>query len=160
MFRYLVRCLFDSQAQIMGALRYFYAKNLVQHMGEGTKFYGPVTLYFPENISIGSHCTINHGVILNGRDKIKIGNNVRISPYVIIETGYLDFRSAQEKLEHKAKPITIENGVWIASGARILAGVTIGQNSVVAAGAVVTKDVPKNTLAKCIPNKNYKIENE
>jgi acetyltransferase-like isoleucine patch superfamily enzyme len=54
--------------------------------------------------------------------------------------------SSQRRASVIAKPIVIERNVWIAAGATIIGGVTIGENSVVAAGSVVTKDVPPNTL--------------
>lgn len=57
-------------------------------------------------------------------------------------------------------PIVIESNVWIGAGATILPGVTIGENSVVAAGAVVTKDVPPNTIVGGVPAKFIKNVND
>jgi acetyltransferase-like isoleucine patch superfamily enzyme len=69
-----------------------------------------------------------------------IGPNVSI-----ITTGH-PLESSQRRAATIGKPIVIERGVWIAAGAIIIGGVTIGAHSVVAAGSVVTKDVPANTL--------------
>ena len=77
--------------------------------------------------------------------KISIGNNCRISRGVVIETAGLDL-STKPPYKHYSKPIVIEDGVWIASNAIILGGVTIGENSIIGAGAVVTKSVMKNEV--------------
>jgi acetyltransferase-like isoleucine patch superfamily enzyme len=63
----------------------------------------------------------------------------------IVTSGH-PMESSQRRASVIAKPIVIERNVWIAAGATIIGGVTIGENSVVAAGSVVTKDVPPNTL--------------
>lgn len=132
--------------------RGIYIGNLVKSCGPDLKVYGAVKIYYAHHIAIGKNCTLNHGVFLNGRGGLTIGDNVRISPYVILETGYLDTEAESAGLSsHQSKPIVIQDGAWIASGARILAGVTIGKNAVVAAGAVVTKDVPDNAVVKGIP---------
>ena len=137
--------------------RFIYFSYLLDALGSGTRIYGRITLYFPENIKIGQNCTINEGVVINGREKITIGDNVRISPYTIIETGYLDYQSDTQSKAHQAKKIIIKDNVWIASGARILAGVTVGEGAIVASGAVVTKDVPAKSIAKGIPAKTEKL---
>ena len=143
--------------KILQHLYRLYLSMIIDEMGAGTKIYGRVTVYFPENIRIGKNCTINEGVILNGRSPIRIGNNVRISPYTIIETGYLDYKSEEQVKSHQGKDIIIGDNVWIASGARILAGVTIGEGALIAAGAVVTKDVPPESIAKGVPARTEKI---
>lgn len=135
----------------------------MKKLGKNIKFYGIPTLYSPENISIGDNTTINHGVIIGGRGGVTIGNNVRISPYSIIETGYLKLDKIP--YEHDAKPIYIGNDVWIASGATIIAGVTINDSAIIASGAVVTKDVPTGMIAMGVPatfrlkSENTKINN-
>jgi acetyltransferase-like isoleucine patch superfamily enzyme len=69
-----------------------------------------------------------------------------IGPNVTIVTSGHPIEPSQRRASVIAKPIVIERNVWIAAGATIIGGVTIGENSVVAAGSVVTKDVPQNTL--------------
>ena len=95
-------------------------------------------------ITFGDHCTINEGVIIVRKNKIKIGNRVRLSPGAMIISGMLDRHNKESSnLLHVAKKAFIEGGVWIASGSIILPGVTIGSGSVISAGSVVTKDVKK-----------------
>jgi acetyltransferase-like isoleucine patch superfamily enzyme len=78
---------------------------------------------------------------------IDIGDYVMIWPNLSILTSGLPFEPSQRRAFVIAKPIVIERNVWIGASAIILGGVTVGENSVVAAGAVVTRDVPPNTLA-------------
>lgn len=101
------------------------------------------------NIKIGSGSTINEGVFLNARDKIIIGKNVHLSPYVQLHTGGLVTDSLDRR--HVKAPIIIEDSVWVASGVVVTKGVRIGQNSVIGANSVVTKDVPPNTLVAGVP---------
>jgi acetyltransferase-like isoleucine patch superfamily enzyme len=79
----------------------------------------------------------------NGLD---IADDVMIGPNVsIITTGH-PLEPSQRRAATIGKPIVIEKSVWVAAGATIIGGVTVGENSVVAAASVVTKDVPPNTL--------------
>lgn len=83
-----------------------------------------------------------------------IGANVTLAtpmhPYLAEERIPQDYPDGHHDLEY-SKPITIKKNAWICSSATICAGVTIGENSIVAAGAVVTKDVPPNTIAAGVP---------
>ncbi len=70
---------------------------------------------------------------------------MRLSKGVLIETAGLDFNK-DPPFEHIAKPIRIERGVWLGAGSMVLGGVTIGENSVIGAGAVVRKNIPSLSL--------------
>jgi maltose O-acetyltransferase len=122
-------------------------------MGEGTKIYGKIYIKDPYKVEIGRYCTLNEGVAIFPRAKVYIQDYVRISPHVIISSGGLKIDLAQPPYEHFSMPIVIETGAWIASGAIILAGVRVGHHSIVAAGAVVTKDVPPSTIVGGVPAK-------
>ena len=98
--------------------------------------------FIGKNISVGDNSSINVGCILNSREEIKIGSYVHLSPNVQLHTGGLTNLKNYKERKHCSKPIIIEDGVWICSGAIINPGVTISQGSIVAAGAVVTKDIP------------------
>lgn len=101
------------------------------------------------NISIGDCCHVNRGVILDGRGGLKIGNNVSVSYNVVLMTGGHDPNSIDFK--GRFSPIVIEDNVWIGVNATVLQNVKIGKGAVVAAGAVVTKDVPPYTFVAGIP---------
>ena len=84
-----------------------------------------------------------------------IGENVRIAPYSIILDS--DFHSVSDHFaEVEGEPIIIEDNVWITTRATILKGVTIGKGSVIAAGAVVNKDVPPYSIVGGVPAKLIK----
>jgi acetyltransferase-like isoleucine patch superfamily enzyme len=80
------------------------------------------------------------------RGGLEIADDVMIGPNVSIITSGHPVEPSQRRNGVIAKPIVIERNVWIAAGATIIGGVTVGENSVVAAGSVVTKSVPPNTL--------------
>ena len=92
------------------------------------------------NVFINQNCTFYD---LGGLD---IADDVMIGPNVSIITSGHPVEPSRRRGFTTAKPIVIERNVWIAAGATIIGGVTVGENSVVAAGSVVTKDVPPNTL--------------
>jgi len=132
-------------------IRTFWWSLLFKKFGKNSKVFGRIIVYNPENVEIGENSTLNEGVLLNARTSIKIGNFVHISSFCILNTGELDYSKIMEKRNHRAKPIEIEDGVWMASGVIINPGVKIKKNSVIGAGAVVTSDIPENSVAVGIP---------
>ena len=101
---------------------------------------GGVDIRVGRNVFVNQNCTFYD---LGGLD---IADNVMIGPNVNIITSGHPIEPSQRRAFVVARPIVIERNVWIAAGATIIGGVTVGENSVVAAGSVVTKDVPRNTL--------------
>lgn len=106
------------------------------------------------NIKVGINFYANHGLVILDAAPVTIGNDVMIAPSVVISTAThpLDPNMRKKGLE-TARPIIIGNNVWIGTGAKILDGVTIGDNAVIAAGAIVTRDVLENTLVGGVPAK-------
>lgn len=100
-----------------------------------------------QRVSINQCCTIYDMGGVDIADRVLIGPNVNI-----ITTGH-PLEPSRRRAYIEAKPIVIEKNVWIATGATIVGGVTIGENSVVGAGAVVTKDVPPNSFVAGVPAK-------
>ncbi|WBW98959.1 acyltransferase [Oceanirhabdus sp. W0125-5] len=109
--------------------------------------------YINMGMKVGSNCSIHPGVIFDYSHcwMINIGNNVTIAPQAYL----LAHDASTKKLINYTKigSITIEDNVFIGARALIMPGVTIGENSIVAAGAIVTKNVPPNTVAAGIPAK-------
>lgn len=100
-----------------------------------------------ENIRVGRNVFVNQNCTMYDLGGLEIRDDVMIGPNVSIITSGHAIEPSQRRAFVVAKPIVIERNVWIAAGVTIIGGVTVGENSVVAAGSVVTKDVPPNTLA-------------
>ncbi len=106
-------------------------------------------------LTIGRNSRIN-GCHISVSQKVTIGNNVRIAPYVIIiDDDYHDVADHFAETSKKGA-ITIEDDVWLAMCCKVMKGVTIGRGSVVAMGALVTKDVPPYTVVAGVPAKVIK----
>ena len=105
-------------------------------------------------VKLGKDITINKGATLLSAGIIEIEDGVLIGPDVRIATVNHDLKERHNKFYFKM--VTIKKNAWICMGAIICPGVTIGENSVVAAGAVVTKDVPPNTVVGGNPAKVIK----
>ena len=115
--------------------------------GENLGIYGKIDIVNPHKLSIGSNCSINHGAYINAYNPITIGNDVTISAGVsIISTGidYVEWSNGH-KQHLKNDGIFIGDHVWIGSRAQIIGEVKItGKYVVIAAGAVVTKDITED----------------
>jgi acetyltransferase-like isoleucine patch superfamily enzyme len=103
------------------------------------------------NIRVGRNVFINHNCTLNDIGGITIGDEVFIGPRVSLITSGHPIDPAFRRRQIVAAPIAIERGVWLCTGATVLHGVTVGEDSVVAAGAVVTRDVPAGVVVGGVP---------
>lgn len=121
----------------------------------GTTIQIPVYVNIGKFTRIGKNVYINHLCSMLDMGTITIGDNVLIGPKVNILSEEHPVNPANRKAL-MARPVVVKNGAWIGAGATILPGVTVGENSIVAAGAVVNKDVPDNTVAGGIPAKMIK----
>ncbi len=98
------------------------------------------------DITVGRNVFVNQNCTFYDLGGLDIADDVMIGPNVsLITTGH-PIEPSQRRVGVTTNPIVIEKNVWIGAGAIIIGGVTVGENSVVAAGSVVTKDVPPNTL--------------
>jgi len=98
------------------------------------------------NTRVGRNVFVNQNCTFYDLGGLDIADDVMIGPNVSLITSGHPLEPSQRRAFVVAKPIVVERNVWIATGATIIGGVTIGENSVVAAGSVVTRDVPPNTL--------------
>lgn len=123
-------------------------KNLVGSYGEDFYIEPPFYCDYGSNIHIGKNFYSNHNLIILDGAKVVIGDNVLIAPNVGIYTaGHpIDMNRRIQGLEY-AIPITIGDNVWIGGGVSIVGGVNIGNNSVIAAGSVVIRDIPEGVVA-------------
>ncbi len=131
-------------------IRLFFVENTVASLGKGCFFAMGVETRFGENINIGNHTVINKRVLLDGRGgKLTLGNNVDIAQEVNIWT--LSHDPQDDFHAPFGADVIIEDYVWIASRATILPGVRLGYGAIVAAGSIVTKDVPPKTIVAGAP---------
>ena len=98
-------------------------------------------------IRVGRNVFVNQNCTFYDLGGLDIGDDVMIGPNVSLITSSHPIEPSQRRDGVIAKPIVIERNIWIAAGVTIIGGVTVGENSVIAAGAVVTKNVPPNSLA-------------
>ncbi len=120
-------------------------------IGKTTVIYGGAEIRDPRNIAIGEHSIVGHRAILDGRSGLVIGNNVNLSTGIWIWTMEHDPQSPD--FATKGGPVTIEDYVWVSCRVVILPNVRIGRGAVVAAGAVVTKDIPPYVIVGGVPAK-------
>lgn len=118
-------------------------------IGRGSTIHTYARFYNPHNIRIGKDTIIGEGCVLDGRDKLTIGNHVDIASEVMIYNSEHDVHDASFKAV--SAPVVIEDYVFIGPRAIILPGITIGRGAVVGAGAVVTKDVAEFTIVGGVP---------
>lgn len=136
------------------AVRENLLRKIVKQIGEEVHFEPNFRCEFGFNITIGSHFFANFDCIMLDGNRITIGNHVLLGPRVGLYTANhaLD---AQERMWGGcyARPITIQDNVWVGAGVHIMGGVTIGANSVIGAGSVVTSDIPDHVIAAGVPCK-------
>ncbi|MBL6448488.1 sugar O-acetyltransferase [Fulvivirga sp. 29W222] len=123
---------------------------------ESTTVFTPFHTNFGRHITLGKNVFINHACSFLDLGCITIEDNVMIGPRVNI-TSENHPVELSERRTLVPDAVVIRRNVWIGAGATILPGVTVGENAVIAAGAVVTKDVPANTVVGGIPAKQIKI---
>jgi len=130
-------------------IRNFYYQIAGLKIGQGSAIHMGARFYDLSNIEIGKDSIVGEDVTLDGRDKIKIGDHVDIASEVMIYNAEHDIHD--QFFAPKTEPVVIEDYVFIGPRAIILPGVKIGKGAVVAAGAVVTKDVADFSIVGGVP---------
>jgi maltose O-acetyltransferase len=128
--------------------RFFYRLGGMK-IGKGTTIHMGAVFYDSRNIKIGEDSIVGENAVLDGRDKLSIGNHVDIASEVMIYNAEHNVNS--EDFTAEKKPVVIEDYVFIGPRAIILPGVTIKKGAVVGAGAVITKDVAEFTIVGGVP---------
>lgn len=132
-----------------------FSKLIQKSVDESFRLFPPFYTECGINISVGKNVFINACCKFQDQGGIEIGNNVLIGHSVVIASLNHDFER-KNRLSMYAKKVKIGNDVWIGSNATILPGVNINDGAIVAAGAVVTKDVPENAVVAGNPAKIIK----
>nr|WP_278474398.1 sugar O-acetyltransferase [Megamonas funiformis] len=124
-----------------------FLRTFVAKLDEGAMINSPFYMEFANHLEMGVNSFINYDCIMLNNAMVKLGDNVLVGPKVSFYTAMhpIDAKQREQWLVY-AKPIIVEDNVWIGGSATILGGVTIGKNAIVGSGAVVTKDVEPNTI--------------
>ena len=156
---YLFKRLRNKQGYSGLGLRYLLIKTLAIDIGNNVSIHPGVFLLNPEKLVIGDNVSIHPLCYIDASGEIVIGNDVSIAHGVTILStshGYtqLDIPIKDQKIT--ASKTTISDDIWIGAKATILNGTNIGNGSVIAASAVVTTDVPQNSVVAGVPSKVIK----
>lgn len=128
-------------------------KELLPDIGFGSSILAPLQINLANRVKIGKRVAIMYDVLCMAAGTITIDDDVKIAANVSLISNNHD---VNERQIITCKPIHIKRNVWIGANATILPGVTIGENSIIAAGAIVNKDVPDNVLVAGVPAKVIK----
>ena len=150
---------FDTETQKRNKI----LAELMPHMGAGTYIQGPIQFDYGCFTKMGTNCYANYNLTILDGAWVTIGNDVFFGPNCTLVTPIHPFLTNERKMRTKedgtlydmeyAKPITIGNGCWLVSNVVVCGGVTIGNNCVIGAGSVVTKNIPDNSFAAGNPCK-------
>ncbi len=130
-------------------LRLFFYRRLGMQIGRKSSIHRGCRFYAPGGVVIGEHTVINRGVLLDGRAGLAIGQNVSVSEGVMILS--LEHDPNSPEFAARGGQVVINDYVFIGARAMILPGITLGRGAVVAAGAVVTHDVPELHIVGGVP---------
>lgn len=140
-------------------LRELFSELTGRQVDDGFGLFPPFYADYGRNITVGKGVFINSGCCFQDQGGIEIGDNALIGQQVVLATLNHDL-SPKRRGNMSPSPIKIGKGVWIGAHATILSGVTIGDGAVVAAGAVVNRDVPPKAVVGGVPAKIIKIIEE
>jgi acetyltransferase-like isoleucine patch superfamily enzyme len=149
----------NTQYHTPEELREIMGRLIGKKLDRSFRMFPPFYTDFGKNITIGKDVFINSGCHFQDQGGIEIGDGALIGHNVVLATINHDLNPRKNRKNHYA-PIKIGTHVWIGSNATILPGVTIGDYAVVAAGAVVTRDVPAMTIVGGVPAKVLKVVQE
>lgn len=125
-----------------------------KRLGSAVKVRRGGWIFNPSEVSIGDNSRLNIGFLINGGGGVEIGSHVRVGPRVIIYSqnhNYEDRALCIDEQGYRRAKTVIEDDVWLCAGAIILPGVTVRKGTVVAAGAVVTKETEPYSIVAGVP---------
>ena len=131
-------------------LRALMSRLVGYRVDDGFRLFPPVYTDFGKNIKIGKDVFVNSGCCFQDQGGVTLGDGCLVGHNVVVAT-LNEHEDPDRRGARTAAPIVVGKDVWIGAHATILKGVTIGDGAIVAAGAVVTRDVPPNTIAAGVP---------
>ncbi len=150
-----ITCEINNKFHTAEELRTLFSELIGKPVDETFSLFPPIYSDFGKNITVGKRVFMNEGCAFQDQGGIEIGDDCLIGHQVVIATLNHD-PAPSERGSMIAAPVKLGRRVWVGAHATILPGVTIGDNAIVAAGAVVTKDVPANTVVGGVPAKFIK----
>lgn len=126
---------------------------LFSKVGEGSRIVAPMTIVHGDKVRIGRNAIVMPNSLMMASGTITIEDNVQVAAYVKLISNNHD---SYDRMILTCRPVVLKRNCWIGAGAVILPGVTVGENFIVGAGSVVTKDVPDNTVVAGNPAKFIK----
>ena len=147
-----ITCELNYKYHDFDEIRTLFSELIGEPVSDDFRVFPPFTTDFGKNIHLGKNVFINAGCKFQDQGGIYIGDNVLIGHNVVLATLNHD-ENPKKRGNLIPKKISIDDDVWIGSNATILPGVTIGQGAIIAAGAVVTKNVKENTIVAGVPAK-------
>lgn len=151
-----ITCEINNKFHTAEELRELFSQLIGKPVDKSFGLFPPIYTDFGRNITVGKGVFINEGCCFQDQGGIEIGDGCLIGHQTVFATLNHDAHPSRRGNMIPA-PIKLGKNIWIGAHATILAGVTIGDNAIVAAGAVVTKDVPANTVVAGVPAKVIKF---
>lgn len=150
-----ITCKLNGKYRSAPRIRALFSALTGKQVDEDFGLFPPFYTDYGKNITVGKRVFINSGCCFQDQGGITLGDNVLIGQQVVIATLNHAFEP-DRRGDMLPAPVVIGNNVWVGAKAVILPGVTIGDGAIIAAGAVVTKDVPANTVVGGVPAKIIK----
>lgn len=153
---FLWDCSNSFSGKINIGLRYALLKSMVKSCGDNVYIGKNVTIKSFHCIEIGDNVSLHEFSYVDATGGLKIGNNVSMAHNLSILTTSHEWDNQDIPIKYNEisySPVVIQDDVWIGCAVRILNGVTINNRSVIAAGSIVNKDVPSNTIVAGVPAK-------
>lgn len=149
-----------GNSRLRRALRYACLRRLAAECGELVDVRSDVKLFAVSNLALGSRISVHPWTYIDATGGLQIGDDVSIAHGVTIMTtthsfGFIDIAIRDQTVQNQ--PVIVGDDVWIGAGARILSGVQIGRGAIVAAGAVVTENVPSYSVVGGVPARVLKF---
>lgn len=157
--RFLLNMTKNISGKIGIGIRYIIIKTLVKSIGKNVSILTNVTMLGLKNLELGSNVSIHPMCYIDASGGINIGDNVSIAHASTIMSSNHTWDDKSKPIKYNEvtyEPVIIKGDVWIGCGCRILSGVTIKKRSIVAAGAVVNKDVESSSIYGGVPAKFIK----
>ena len=135
-----------------GEVREYLRQITGKAIDDTVRVFPPLNINYGPGVALGRDCFLNFGCTLQALGGITIEVDVFIGPHCVLATEY---HPEDPATRHSllTKPIVVRRNAWLGANVTVLAGVTIGENAIVAAGSVVTKDVPANMVVAGVPAK-------